>query len=136
MTNRRMTNRQTAAAAVAAVAAVAALLVGLRGLDGAWPRAGAPPSAAAAPAAMRVVLDDAGRPVVPTPAGALAAGEPRQAPPPGALQARAAARVETAPGGGEMVLLEGRAAHHLRVERAGDGRLAVGCQDGERDARP
>jgi len=131
-----MTNRQSAAAAVAAGAAVAALLVGLGDLDRARPHAGGAPSAAAAPAGMRVMLDDAGRPVVPTPASALAAGEPRQSPPAGALQARAAARVETAPGGGEMVLLEGRAAHHLRAERAGDGRLAVGCQDGERDARP
>lgn len=85
-------------------------------------------SATTAGSGMRIELDDAGRPVVPEPADATAhdqsADDPRAA-----LQLRAPLRIEAAPGGGEMVRLDGLIEHHSRVVRQAGDRLGVTCAE-------
>jgi hypothetical protein len=77
---------------------------------------------------MRIELDDAGHPVVPEPADATADDQSFDNPR-GALQLRAPLRIEAAPGGGEMVRLDGLVEHHSTVVRERGDRLGVTCAE-------
>jgi hypothetical protein len=73
----------------------------------------------------RVYLDEEGRPFVPTPQAPAAEGNGTA--PRARREAPATFEVEPAPGGGEMVVLDGRLQHYTSARANESKDLAVGC---------